>query len=372
MIDDMSDQVENLSKELDISIDIANAVNKSLKEIDLDPTLRTHTPIQSQSGCGDDNTAYRLWNHQYVEAGDSGMGIGGERAVGLDNVAAHNNHTNNNYNNGNNITDILEEWDFIGDRVRNTRRTSMEDIFKVRHYLNPRSSFSNSGTNSRCWVTIIRDVSEVACVVALNSSLRAHNSKMVLCVVVPSSWDMALPSIPFLTFVKLPEVKYADDNDLTLLTLWSHLDYEFCCYLSPFIILQANIDEILLNEEIFEEIDNETCVFLTNDTYQHKNDIVFVLFKPSVEIGTAMDEFLKVYSGDSAKLAQLRETDVFDALNTLFGEAWGVVGRELCHTPLDPSLSSNASILNYKQLQPWTGDQSGICQVWWNMYKGNC
>ncbi|CAH02851.1 Ids2p [Kluyveromyces lactis] len=346
----MNDQVENLSKELDISIDIANAVNKSLKETNVDPTFRSNTPIQSQSEDSiqgsetADNTSYQLWNHHYVEAPS----------------AADNS----------NITEILEDWNFIDDNVRNKRRTSMEDIFKVRHYLNPRSSFTNSGTNSRCWVTIITQMAEISCAIALNSSLRAHDSKLILCVVIPKDWNIPLPQLPFLTFVKLPKVTFAD-KELTLLTLWNHLDYEFCCFLSPFAILQTNIDEMLLNDEIFLEIDNETCVFLTNDTYQRKEDIVFLLFKPSVEIGTAVDEFLKVYSGDSAKLAQLQETDPYDALNTLFGEAWGFVGRDICQTLYDPSLSSNASILNYKKLEPWKGNHSGICQLWWDMYKGD-
>ncbi|CDO96166.1 unnamed protein product [Kluyveromyces dobzhanskii CBS 2104] len=347
----MNEQVENLSKELDISIDIANAVNKSLKEDAIDPTYRTNTPIQfqtddsNQENSDTGRTSYQLWNHQYVET-----------------PAAVNNS---------NITEILEDWNFIDNNVRNTRRTSMEDVFKVRHFLNPRSSFANGGANSRCWVTIINQVSEIPCAVALNSSLRAQDSKLILCVVIPNDWDIQLPEVAFLTFVRLPKVTFAD-KELTLLTLWSHLDYELCCFLSPFTIIQVNIDEMLLDDEIFQEIDNETCVFLTNDTYQRKEDIVFLLFKPSVEIGTAVNEFLKVYNGDSAKLMQLQKTDAYDALKTLFGEAWGFVGKDLCETLYEPSVSSNACIINYKILQPWSGNHSGICQLWWDRYKGDC
>lgn len=342
----MDDQIEHLSKELDVSLDIANAVNKSLKDVELVPSFRTNTPIQSQREeaplePSESNTSYQLWNHQYMEA------------------PVHQN-----------ITEILEDWNFLDDNVRNKRRTSMEDIFKVRHYLNPRSSFSYSSTNVRCWVTVINDISEVPCVVALNSSLRTHESKIILCVIIPNDWDVELPELPFLKFIKLPRVSF-ECNELTILTLWNHLDFEFCCYLSPYSILQSNIDEILLNEEVFQEIDNETCVFLANETYSNKNEIMFLLFKPSLEIGTVVDEFLKVYSGDSTKLKQLSENDTWDILNTLFGEAWGVVGRDCYYTLHEETDSTNAALVNFRLLKPWIGNKTGINTLWWNMYESS-
>lgn len=340
----MEENVEGLNDGFEISSEIVNAMKKSLREVDTDPLVRSSTPIQTQIEPNklpstSSEQSYQLWNHQYTESAPN-----------------------------KNIADILQEWNFIDSHPGNRRRASIEDVFKVRQYLNPRSSFTCCSTNNRCWITMIKKVSEIPCVIALNSSIRTHGSKILLCVVIPDNWTVELPNLAFVKFLRQP-LPIVQNENLFLLTLWNNLDYEFCCYISPYAILQNNIDGMLLDEEVFQEIDNETCVLLANQTYKRKNEIVILIFKPSSEIKIVVQEFLSVYNSDSGKLKQLENCDAWDALNALFGEAWGVVSEDCCQTLADDETVKDVSLLNFCYLKPWQDRKLGNCGIWWNYYN---
>ncbi|GAV53585.1 hypothetical protein ZYGR_0AK00870 [Zygosaccharomyces rouxii] len=252
------------------------------------------------------------------------------------------------------------------------RRSSIQEIQKVRHLSNPRSSFSGAPSEEpelreRCgisWVTILANSSpeSVNPVLVLQESLKSVNSKFGLCVIhsfeVDSSTvrEKGIETVAF-DEEKLPELFKKSKNPHSLLMVFMALagKYDLVCYLSPTCMVLENIDDLLDSEEIGKEIDNDTCVLLTNSAPVPQ----IIILRPLIDVEMCIREFFTVYGDDcedkSNKLTKMRD---YDVLETLFQDSWSKIATdEYCGTlPEKPSLSESSfpyKMVDLALQKPW-------------------
>lgn len=308
-----------------------------------------------------------------------------------------------------------------------TRRSSIQDVQWMRQLLNPRSSFSgpskaemsrndlylqrhNVGNNSstgssdsmseitKCWVTTLRDdsIQSVKSMIVLYHSLSLTNSKYPIYVLVDSKIDTSQLKRYNINTISIPTEYFQDDSCnsnpalsntseyqsllakkwlvLSLFVSFIQSNYELVCYISPSSMIVDNIDELLDDPDINNEIDNETCVLLSNVTINDSEEPQIIIFKPNKEVSMCIKEFFTLYGDDYEKLTKitklLRITDS-DVLKELFGETWGKIssdGYVNVLEPTDESLNINnfiqgdgnsnsnnntAKILDFKKVKPW-------------------
>ncbi|CCC71940.1 hypothetical protein NCAS_0I02720 [Naumovozyma castellii] len=329
---------------------------------------------------------------------------------------------------GNSVSDILNDLEIngpadVGSHERqesqmrsmspqrpplNTRRSSIQDVQWIRQLLNPRSSFSGASLNEppsairmetpqvgnkKGWVTILKDTSmrSVKSLLVLYHSLQLVGSKYKLYVIYDLMQDVSelrrLDVVLMGTSFSMMDKKW---DELSL--FWSHLenyDLELSCYLSSNCLILANIDELLDSNEIAEEIDNETCVLLSNETNMEDGTIApqIIIFRPNREVKMCIDEFFTIYGDINSteelqlKKRKFKEMTDFDVLKKLFGDTWGHLSAEGYVVTLrqDVPLNETHRIIDFQYLQPWNLGSGGegygnlktdsVCYRWvqiWN------
>lgn len=257
------------------------------------------------------------------------------------------------------------------------RRGSLQDVQRVRQLLNPRSSFSGVSSNEPevpqqgniAWVTILKDdkPESIKPVIVLDRSLKQVNSKYRLCVLhseQTNSSELRNVGIETICFEKfLPELlnNTIHSNSIIILFIALVNRFDLVCYLAPTCMAIENIDELLDSEEICNEIDNETCVLLTNESpdSQNEEDSQIIILRPSSDVAMCIKEFFTVYGNDEngrkSKICCMRDSDV---LKTLFNETWGHLSSEGYCTTLTSAFNSESSqsfykIVDFKILKPW-------------------
>ncbi|CAL9731821.1 IME2-dependent-signaling protein [Monosporozyma unispora] len=307
-----------------------------------------------------------------------------------------------------------------------TRRSSIQDVQWIRQLLNPRSSFSGPSQNemsvndpflqrynvgntssggspisipeiTKCWVTTLRDdsIEAVKSMIVLYYSLSLTNSKYPMYVLHDSKIDVSQLKRYNINTISIPTEYFQDDmcnsnptlGDsseykslldkkwflLSLFVSFIHSNYELVCYITPSSMIIDNIDELLDDPNINNEIDNETCVLLSNVTIDDSEEPQLIIFKPNKEVSMCIKEFFTLYGDNHEKLSKITKllsiTDS-EVLKELFGETWGKISSEGYVNVLEPNEESlninnfidkdgsdvtisNAKILDFKKVKPW-------------------
>lgn len=282
------------------------------------------------------------------------------------------------------------------------RRGSLQEVQWVRQLLNPRSSFSGVSSNEpsssdyedKCWVTILdqnADVESLKSIVVLNQSLRQVRSKYSLCVLYSGTkidisllQNLGIKTVDVDSSVK--EILSINGNDihpnLSKLFLFMALvnSYELVCYLSSTCMVVENIDELLSSNEVCDEIDNETCVLLTNDSSYESDtndldDLKIIILRPNNEVAMCIREFFTVYGNGinqrNIKLSEMHDTQI---LKKLFGETWARLSSEGYYQRLQLNTNINditCKLVDYKILKPWIVDINSRNNILHNPLYGN-
>lgn len=160
---------------------------------------------------------------------------------------------------------------------------------------------------------------------------------------------------------------------LSLFISFVNSNYDLICYISPTCLIVDNIDELLIVESINNEIDNETCVLLTN-VIENDETPQLIIIKPNEEVAMCIKEFLTIYSGDQKeryeKINKLLQMNDMNILHELFGDTWGQISSDGYVKLLQPnneSININyCKILDFKNIRPWLMDADSILK-----YKDN-
>ncbi|AGO12801.1 AaceriACR246Wp [[Ashbya] aceris (nom. inval.)] len=401
-----------LTKELNIPKDVASAMRKSLSYDFLNvpggdeqaSPIGTPTTAAAEDGGGglesdvDGGRAtdeggegefadYRLWHHR-------GSDVGAAKSQ------------SSTYES---LLEVMLGWDFSGKHAggdKGAPRGSSEEALAVRQWLNPRSSFSAASTNEpelcltasrksslmtlsrsassaferKCWVTVCASLADMQPLLALRKSLQTIQSKYRLLVLYDAEQiDVAecLASHDFYTLgicplrPKLSAELAVDDTPLPrwlLLAAWHELNgaYDDVCYLSPYVLAVASIDELL---DFNDEIDNETCTLVVNGT-----GVPSVLtFKPHNEIRMVFEEYLTVYGADWEKLEKLRGLSDWDILAELFSESCHRLGDRYGVDVGNESLPDmkGVKVLDFGHVKPWlhaADDKNAYVRLWWSFW----
>ncbi|SCU96210.1 LAFA_0G04962g1_1 [Lachancea sp. 'fantastica'] len=278
-----------------------------------------------------------------------------------------------------------------------TRRKSIEEVSKIRQWLNPRSSFSGVSSEEPClytdimsqkrWVTVVESEDDYWPILVLQHSLVSSGSRYRLLVLFTEqnrtvathlahhgveTWkatDIAPTLVSSSSALPAPLA-----SDLPPSSRWCKLlpfvslanTFELVCYLSPRSFVLSNIDELLDSEVVSSEIDNETCVLLTNS--MQSSPTVMVL-RPNREIDACIREYMTVYtdSENNGKWSKLRDSNDAAVLRELFQESWGIVASEYCHTGVD-GVPAHAKLVECSTSQPWKGTDS-TSRLWQRAYS---
>ncbi|SCV01791.1 LAMI_0G13762g1_1 [Lachancea mirantina] len=370
---------------MDFSDDLASAVRKSWSEPS-DPPLfseSSNSPIgtpQEGSACSsgthessnpDSSEEYHLWKHHYAISDDAKT-----------------------TNPQGELMNVLQELEFSEQpRPQQVRRSSIEDVSKIRQWLNPRSSFSGAPTNelnwqnsaqNRCWISILSDERDMGPIRVLDFTLRACHSRYTLYVLVPHDLEdlakelaklgihvIAMEKIAPRLVPKLVPDSTSSPSDAPFFGNWNLLapflclrdSFELVCYLSPRCAVLANVDELLASETVSDEIDNETCVLLTNTTDEPP---MMIVLRPNDGIEACIREYMSIYiSKDSnEKWSRLQNSTGLDVLKELFKDSWGVVAGEYCQRG-PGTLSSGIKIVENPNNEPWSSQSSDeITSIW--------
>ncbi|CAI4044418.1 hypothetical protein SUVZ_10G0580 [Saccharomyces uvarum] len=295
-----------------------------------------------------------------------------------------------------------------------TRRSSIQDVQWIRHLLNPRSSFSGVSSNepasspdnfpneSKAWVTILHDSSaeSLQAVIVLAQSLKKVNSQYGLCVLHSSAVNASeLNQVGIKTLIideyinvfmnfgsgsgfsgSLQETETKNDLNFKwckLLLFFSLIDrFELICYLSPTCIVLQNIDELLESPEVSDEIDNETCVLLSNkenyisgdltsveqDPILNENDNEdpqIIILKPNSAVAMCIKEYFTIYGNEfegESKRSMFHQMNDLQIMKALFGDKWGYLDSDgYCAVPVTTISTDmlNYKIIEFKILKPW-------------------
>ncbi|EJS43229.1 ids2p [Saccharomyces arboricola H-6] len=297
-----------------------------------------------------------------------------------------------------------------------TRRSSIQDVQWIRHLLNPRSSFSGVSANeptsssnefpnqNRAWITILHDSSaeSLQAVIVLAESLKKVSSQYSLWVLHPSevsAFQLTQVGIKTLAIDKyinlflnfgtdsgfsesLQATATETKNDLNfkwckLFLFFSLIDrFELICYLSPTCMVLQNIDELLETPEVSDEIDNETCVLLSNKVNYINGDLAsvehdrnnnagyddepqIIILKPNSAVAMCIKEYFTIYGNDfegESKRSMFHQLNDLQIMKALFGDKWSYIGGGgYCAVPVTSIPASNLTykIIDFKILKPW-------------------
>ncbi|CAI4043543.1 hypothetical protein SKDZ_10G0690 [Saccharomyces kudriavzevii ZP591] len=295
-----------------------------------------------------------------------------------------------------------------------TRRSSIQDVQWIRHLLNPRSSFSGVSGNepasspndllnqSRAWITILHDSSaeSLQAVIVLAQSLKNVNSQYSLWVLHPSEVNaFQLRQVGIKTLIIDEYINlflnfgtgsgFNDSSQVTetkhdlnfkwckLFLFFSLIDkFELICYLSPTCLVLKNIDELLESPEVSDEIDNETCVLLSNKVNyingelasigQDRNcdrvydeDPQVIILKPNSAVAMCIKEYFTIYGNDfegESKRSMFHQMNDLQIMKALFGDKWGYIDSGgYCAVPVTsiPADTLNYKIVDFRILKPW-------------------
>lgn len=293
------------------------------------------------------------------------------------------------------------------------RRGSIQGVQWVRQLLNPRSSFSgrssnepltnqtnisnntrsgsvpyNIPTESKCWVTILPNdsIESVKSIVVLSESVRLSGSIYPLYVIHDNRINMSklnnyhIASIP----IPLDHFKILPNNSTNwlILSLFINLvdHFDVVCYISPTCMIVENIDELLTSEEVCNEIDNETCVLLTNATKDNDEQPQLMILKPNKEVSMCIKEYFTLY-GNENKLEKLSKMNDFDVLKELFHDTWGHILSDgyisVLMQDIDMRINQQhiSKIADFKFLQPWNNkdyNDDTLCGRWCKIWGNFC
>lgn len=266
------------------------------------------------------------------------------------------------------------------------------------NYTNSSNRGYDCSDGNKCWVTILRDGSpeSLRTVLVLNHSLVETRSKFPFYVVYDTTAtepkiqetmeQYGLSCIPVSKDNFVPrEVQSEMGSTWLILSLFVFLadKFDVVCYIAPECVLTDNIDELLESDDICNEIDNETCVLLTNSTGNYGgnnnggdniridsgNDPLepqLLLLRPNNEVAMCIKEYFTAYgdvkNGVSSAADNLRKKTCvmsdFDVLRELFSESWGEVSSEgyvwlLTEDYLLRLGLHLPKILDFRLLKPW-------------------
>ncbi|AAS51472.1 ACR246Wp [Eremothecium gossypii ATCC 10895] len=403
-----------LTKELNIPKDVASAMRKSLSYDFLNvpggdeqaspigtPTTATAEDgadgLESETGDGPraadeggkgEFADYQLWHHHR----GSDVGVAKSQSSTYES-----------------LLEVMLGWDFSGKQTggdKGAPRGSSEEALAVRQWLNPRSSFSAASTNEpelcltasrksslmtlsrsassaferKCWITVCTSLADMQPILALRKSLQNIQSKYRLLVLYDAEQsDVAecLVSHDFYTLGITPlaprlSAELASDGTLLprwlLLAAWHELNgaYDDVCYLSPYLLAVASIDELL---DFNDEIDNETCTLVVNRTRIPS----VITFKPHNEIRMVFDEYLTVYGADLEKLEKLRGLSDWGILSELFSESCHRLSDRYGVDVGDDSLPvmRGVKVLDFGHVKPWlhaADDKNAYVRLWWSFW----
>lgn len=281
---------------------------------------------------------------------------------------------------------------------------------------------------TKCWVTVLKDdsIESVKSMIVLYYSLSVTNSKFPMYVLYDPKLDVSQLMKYKINTVPIRKEYFQDmgkanmDNEqyqelfnknwfiLSLFVTFINSSYELVCYITPSSMIIDNIDELLEDPNINNEIDNETCVLLTNSmtaSNDNDNEPQLIIFKPNQEVAMCIKEFFTLYGDDNERLIKINkllQTSDYQVLKELFGETWGIISSDGYVNVLEPneeSLNINnfivtndgtneprqiAKILDFKKIKPWnmklsssTDNGNGNVinkwnEIWlefWNTYK---
>ena len=309
----------------------------------------------------------------------------------------------------------------ISKQSTTTRRSSIQDVQWVRQLLNPRSSFSgksineppnnqinvssnitrsgsvpyNIPTDNKCWVTILVNdsIEAIKSIVVLSESVRLSRSMYPLYVIHDNKINMSklnsynIASIPISLddFKDLPKNNENNTNWLILSLFINLVDhFDVVCYISPTCMIIENIDELLSCEEVCNEIDNETCVLLTNATKDINEQPQLMILKPNQEVSMCIKEYFTLYGNDN-KLEKLSKMNDFDVLKELFHDTWGHILSDgyisVLLQDIDIRINQQqiSKIADFKFLQPWNNknyndnnNNDTLCGKWCKIWEDFC
>ncbi|CAI4034284.1 hypothetical protein SMKI_10G0690 [Saccharomyces mikatae IFO 1815] len=291
-----------------------------------------------------------------------------------------------------------------------TRRSSIQDVQWIRHLLNPRSSFSGASANeptsppddflnqSRAWITILHDSSaeSLQAVIVLAESLKNVSSQYNLWVLHSSDVNaFQLTQIGIKTLIideyinlflnfgsgsgfsgSTQATETKDELNFKwckLFLFFSLIDrFELICYLSPTCLVLKNIDELLESTEVSDEIDNETCVLLSNRVNHINGDLSsieqdqnpgnydedpqIIILKPNRAVAMCIKEYFTIYGNDESKRSMFHQMNDLQIMKALFGDKWGYIDSGgYCAIPMTSIPAANLSykIVEFKILKPW-------------------
>ncbi|GMM57607.1 Ids2 protein [Maudiozyma humilis] len=320
-----------------------------------------------------------------------------------------------------NTTSARDRSGSVSKKSTTTRRGSIQDVQWIRQLLNPRSSFSGNSANeppvhygargahsqhqessppysappdSKCWVTVLPDdsIEAVKSIIVLSESMRLVRSAYPLYVIHDHKINMSrlrnynISSIPVSLedFASVTGDESDDSQRSKRLVLSLFVDlvdaFDLVCYIAPTCMVVENIDELLSSAEICNEIDNETCVLLTN-VCVGDDEPQLMLLKPNREVSMCIKEYFTIYGdGDdhAGKVERLRRMDDLAILRELFHDTWGQISSEgyvsiLQHdVPVDQG-HAFTKIADFKYLRPWSnkiqaGDNT-YCGRWYRIWN---
>ncbi|CAR24003.1 Ids2p [Lachancea thermotolerans CBS 6340] len=288
------------------------------------------------------------------------------------------------------LMDVLQEMEFSNEqRPQAMRRGSIEEVSKIRQWLNPRSSFSGASTNeastentgaTKCWVTTIETQDDFLPILVLNYSFKKSCSRYKLIVLYTEQTEMVASrlrdyGVETRRASDIAPILFSPQNQMgtadSRLSRWTMLfpfvsltnDFELVCYLSPRALVLSNIDELLDSDAVAAEIDNETCVLLSN--HMGARPTIMVL-RPNKEIDACIREYMTVYlnAQNNGKWAKLQAADGSSVLRELFEDSWGLVAADFCHSG-PGHIQPNAKIVECTTTQPWNLSYNDEASVLW-------
>lgn len=263
------------------------------------------------------------------------------------------------------------------------RRSSIQEVQRVRQLLNPRSSFSGASSLEPqipsfpefCWATILpNDQPELTIpIMILHKSLLAVNSKYKLYVLHSNDTDVSrlqnsgIETLNYSEYLSTEVLEAIHPNSKLILFIALVKIFDIVCYLSPTSMVLENVDELLDSKEVSDEIDNDTCVLLSNglpDRQGNDDNIQVLILRPSQEVAMCINEFFTVYGIDEddrrGKIAAMKDCDV---LKTLFDETWGYISSDEYSKMSTAAISksdTHSKIIDFKEIEPWNYKLSDI------------